>query len=330
MDKFWKNFDIRFTKKETAALWMLFFTIMLSVQFFDGLLKTQIAEKAVTEKQMLFDASNPFRSLSLLAHSVFVYDLKKNQILFQKNSERSVPIASITKLMTTAVALDILDENEIITVSKEAISQNGSSSIRLGERWKLGDLIKVMLIESSNDGAYAIAEAAGMNIPGEDAPVSKFVAKMNEKAIKIGMSKSFFYNPSGLDENKEKAGAYASAQDVAKLISYVADNYAKYSEATEAPTYEIESESHIKHIVKNTNKSIMHLPGLLTSKTGYTRQAGGNLAIIAEPEEGERFAVVVLGSTVSGRFDDTVSLVDGALRYHELLARFNIEDRKEL
>ncbi len=324
------KFKIMLSKKEIRSLWMLFFMLLLGYIFYGGQLKDKENENAMVKKQMEFDASNPFYSLSLEAQSVFVYDILNNQVLYKKNSTHAMPIASITKLMTTAIALSNKNPDDEITISKEAVAQNGFSTIKLGERWKLGDLIKLMLIESSNDAAYAIAQNVGEKLPGDGDSVNKFVSLMNDKAKEIGMINTKFNNPSGLDETENTAGAYASAEDVEKLISYVSDTYPDYSNVTEDKTFEIESLSKIKHTVHNTNTSISSLPGLLSSKTGYTKQAGGNLAIITAPKENEKLAVIVLGSSMNGRFDDTISLVDSALRYKDLVARFSSDNNSNL
>jgi len=319
---------IKFNKNEIKSIWLLFFTIILGVGFFNGLIKDREVERqrveAIIEKQRQFESLNPFNELTVLANSVYVYDFKNQKVIYQKNSSTPQPIASIVKLITAIVALEQSDPDSILTVSKKAISQTGSSSIRLGEKWKLGDLTKVMLIESSNDAAYAIAEHVGEKLEGEENSILKFVSAMNKKASEINMTNSTFYNPSGLDESEDNAGAYSSAEDVSKMITYLSDNFPEYSESTEVESLEIISESKIAHKIINTNKSISSLPGLKSSKTGYTQKAGGNLAIITEPQNGERLSIVILGSTLNGRFNDIVTIFEKASSYKKLALEYNI------
>lgn len=259
---------------------------------------------------------DPFENISIAGQSAIVLDVKTGKVLYEKNSDVVRPLASITKIMTAVTALDLLPNYTVITINKEFLKEEGDSGFYRDEKWKLRDLLDYSLVTSSNDGAAAIASAAGavesgttdINIGREE-----FITKMNAKAQSIGIPNARFLNETGLDLPDGQSGGYASARDVAKLFSYALSKRPEIFEATRYKNTSVTSLDKIAHKATNTNESIDDLPGVIGSKTGYTALAGGNLAIIFDPGLARPVVIVVLDSTTEGRFSDVTLLAQKTL-----------------
>ena len=173
---------------------------------------------------------NPFDLIELTAKAAIVYDSTTKSILFEKNATTSLPLASITKVMTSAVALSLVPETTIITVEVEAVMQEGDSHLQVGEKWLLRDLVTFMLLESSNDAAYAISSSVGAIAMGtEDQSKGRefFLGEMNRTANKIGLFQTSFRSESGLDIGTTEAGAVSSAENTAKMFAYAIERFPK-------------------------------------------------------------------------------------------------------
>lgn len=251
--------------------------------------------------------------VNLNAGSAYVLDLATNTVLFEKNADKPRPLASLVKMMTALVAIELAPKNTRVTVTAEALSQDGSNGLFLNEVWNIRDLTYFSLIESSNDAAFAVASKAGALNLGTDnlsAGEKYFIEKMNERAAEIGLEDTRFKSVTGLDLNDEtEASAFGSARDIAKLFAYILKNYPDLIEVTEYQGKVFISESNNTHRAVNTNTLIGEIPGLMGSKTGYTNISGGNLAIVFDAGVNRPIIAVVLGSTHDGRFSDIQTLV---------------------
>lgn len=268
------------------------------------------AERARAKQQEVFS------SVDLIGKAAFVYDINTDTVLFEKNGDTALPLASITKVMTAITAQDILPRSSTITIDALALATEGDSGLSLGEVWSFEELADLMLIVSSNDASTAIANAAG-NILSEKQGLGLahgeagylFIDKMNKKAEKIGMEKASFANATGLDlENETKPSAVASPRDVAKLLTYALLEYPDILNHSRFGSYSVVALNGRNFQVENTNNIADSIPGLLASKTGYTLQAGGNLAVVVDIGFMRPVVLVVLGSTYDGRFDDIETL----------------------
>jgi D-alanyl-D-alanine carboxypeptidase len=248
-------------------------------------------------------------SLALEARAAYAKDLISGRVLYQKNSDTQLPLASLTKLATIAAASDILSPDDTVTITAEDLSPEGDSGLAVGERWREEDLADYTLMVSANDGAHALAMAAAEK-EGTDA--EGFIREMNAKVKSLGMDESFFSTDTGLDISSTTASAYGSARDVATLISFLVENSPRVLEGTHAEMGFFRSLSGITHPASNTSGVIGSLEGGIASKTGYTDLAGGNLAIVFEPMPGRPVAAVVLGSSRDGRDTDMKILAAGA------------------
>jgi D-alanyl-D-alanine carboxypeptidase len=211
--------------------------------------------------------------------------------------------------MTVMLAKEILQDEDVVTIPAAALDQVGESGILAGETFTFETLAAYTLLTSSNDGAYALAAAAGTELDSDE-PANAFVQAMNIRSQELELSQTYFRNPTGLDLTETEAGAYGSARDVAFLLSYIINNYADLLEATTDRETAVFNLVGSYHSAENTNPVVNQIAGLLASKTGYTTLAGGNLAVAFEAGINRPVVVVVLKSSYQGRFSDVLALVD--------------------
>ncbi len=242
---------------------------------------------------------------SVTAEAAFVADISTGNILYQKNAEAQLPLASLTKLMTVVTALEALGPDHEVHITEAALSPEGDSGLTRGERWSAQDLAHFSLIESSNDGAHAlglaVVDALGLETGG-------FIDTMNRRARLLGLAQTFFLDDTGLDISLTTAGAYGSARDAATLLAHIAILSPESVERSVMPTWSFVSKSGTVHQAENTTLLASLYPSAIGSKTGYTDLAGGNLAFMFEAIPGHPVVIAVLGSTREGREVDTVRL----------------------
>ncbi len=269
-----------------------------------------------TLEEIRASESDPFANITLEASAAYVFDLATGKTLFSKNENEKLPLASITKIMTTLVAREHISPNVVVTLTKSDLSAEGDTGLLSGERFTISDLLDVMLIVSSNDAASAVAAFVGSNRQASDIVLSRarFVHMMNEKTLALGFNTMEFFNESGLDVNETQSGGYGSAREVALLFAELWKKYPTAVEITTRKDARIYSQDKIAHILENTNEATSQFPGLVGSKTGYTMLAGGNLAIIFDRGIGSPVVLVVLGSTHKGRFEDMKRLVQATIK----------------
>lgn len=261
---------------------------------------------------------NPYEKTVISAKSVFVYDMKSRKAFFEKDADAPRPLASLTKLMTAATALSLIPETTFITISDDALNEEGDTGLRSREEWLLRDLLKVMLIESSNDAAYAVSSSVGAiakEINDKKTGRDFFIKQMNTQARALKLSRTSFLNETGLDVNDKIAGAVGSAKEAALLLAAVLAKSPLIFSATKWGELTFENSKGNSHTAKNTNKDTDKFPLLLASKTGYTDLAGGNLLIAFDAGFNHPIIISVLGSTLEGRFTDAEKLLWATLEY---------------
>jgi D-alanyl-D-alanine carboxypeptidase (penicillin-binding protein 5/6) len=266
------------------------------------------------------EVPNPYDALSLQAKAVIVYDVNEGITLFGRNEKKVLPLASLTKLMTGLVAVESLSLKNNIAISSSALETEGDSGLLVNESWKVSDLLSFTMITSSNDGADALATAAGSlwestpEVAENYASVQTFVERMNIRAQEMGLQDTRFMNATGLDE--PGGGGAGTATDVSKLLTYIWENEPSVILYTNEYQKTFISEDGFLHPAENTNEIVYEIPGLLGGKTGFTDLAGGNLAVIYDAGLDHPIVIVVLGSTLDGRFSDVKKLVDATYEYH--------------
>ncbi len=272
------------------------------------------------------DLTNYFEGLDISAHSAAVWDTKNQKFIYKKNEKDILPLASLTKLMTAMAAVEILPQESTIRIAQEYLVEENGAGLLANEKWKASDLVAFTLLTSSNVGSRALATVAGAFLPKDTAlsvlgsnanPRELFIAELNRRAGNLGLRSMTFYNDSGLDLNEGHAGAYGSAEDVVKLSNYILENHPELLEPTRHAQINFVSTTKFKHDAKNTNKNVESIPGVVSSKTGYTDLAQGNLMVTFSPALDGPYIAVVMGSTVDGRFTDIEKLVSATLKTKE-------------
>ncbi len=250
-----------------------------------------------------------FPPVLVKASSAIVFDLETEKILFSKNPNEQLPLASVTKLMTALVTINNLKETDSITISNQDLAGGSNAGLVAGDTWSIKNLLDYTLVTSTNGGAAALARKVALET-NED-----FISLMNKKSEELRLDNTYFINPTGLDIGTEYGGSYGTAKDTATLISYIVKNYPNLLEATTKKTVRVVSNSGKVYSGQNTNDIIGNLPGLLASKTGFTYNAGGNLAIVFDAGLRQPVAIVVLDSTKETRFLDVQKLTEATIEF---------------
>ncbi|KKS77297.1 MAG: D-alanyl-D-alanine carboxypeptidase, penicillin binding protein 7 [Parcubacteria group bacterium GW2011_GWC1_43_11b] len=201
--------------------------------------------------------------MPMSAESYLVADVDTGEVVIEKNKDRILPIASISKLMTALVSLETLNQAEKTIVQPKAYkTYSKTGRLYLNEKILIGDLLYPLLLESSNMSAEALAQHHNRD---------SFIATMNEKAKSIGMKNTIYDDPSGLSENN-----VSTAVDLFKQIRYIY-KYKKYIlDITREPKRVVG-----KHEWRNVN-SLYLLDNYLGGKNGYTDEAGRTLVALFE------------------------------------------------
>ena len=239
------------------------------------------------------------------AREFLVVNPASGEVLTQHRAWARVPIASITKLMTVLVALDHAHWNDVVRVRKDAAEVGESTiNLRAGERITVGDLVKGALIQSANDAADALADYVGHG------DTRAFVELMNEKAAELGLERTHFARPDGLDA----PGHYSTALDVTRLAE-AAMRVPRIRQVVRLRTDSIAGGRRLY----TWNDLLGVFRGLYGVKTGHTAAAGW-CEVAAVRRDGVTLYTTVLGSpTRSQRNTDLASLLRwGISRYRSV------------
>lgn len=218
-------------------------------------------------------------------------------IVSQKNADKKHFIASITKTMTCLLALENGNMDDTLFITEDVFITK-DSWVKPGDGYRLGDLVREMMMVSDNDAAYAIAKHIGGD-------TLTFYGMMNQKAQYLGMDSTHFANPNGMPNDDN----YSSASDLVRLSRYcMCDSvYAEIVGTGEADIPLVDG----RHLpCLNTNQLLTTYEGCIGIKTGFTRQAGNCLASAAT-RDGTTLFLVLLGSrSRSSRFKESAILLD--------------------
>jgi len=237
------------------------------------------------------------------AVSAIVMDVDTGKILFKKNIDQRLAMASITKIMTALVVLKYTSNLETeVKISEKAASLNGSQMYLLtGETMTVKNLLKGTLINSANDAAIALAEHTTNDI-------KSFVNAMNQYAGRLGLMNTHFSNVYGADAKNH----YSSAYDLAKLTSHALQNKTFRSIVSVKETTVTDTTGRFTHKLHNTNKLIGKYINVIGVKTGTTEDAGASLVTAATGESEQTIVTVLLNSPQ--RFNEGKLLLDWALK----------------
>jgi D-alanyl-D-alanine carboxypeptidase len=236
------------------------------------------------------------------AISFFLNNEGKERVLFGKEIDKKLPIASLTKLMTANVVLKNYDLSKKIKISKEAVAQEENfGKLEVGKVFPAGYLLYPLLMESSNDAAFALAnDYNGMS-------ERKFIALMNWEGKKLNLNNTFFDNPTGLDP--EESGTelnYSTARDLVKLTKELLKEPLIW-QILSTPKYTLYGPELI-----NTDKLLGEISGIVGGKTGYTEMSGGCILLVTKAPKNSGYLInVILGANgQEDRFGEMKKLVN--------------------
>lgn len=221
----------------------------------------------------------PFQvqAISTSAASAVLMDVDSGRVLYAQNENAEMLVASTTKIMTALVALENGDLNGAVKVTAEAANTEGSSMyLKAGEKLTLETLLYGLMLCSGNDAAVAVAQ-------GVAGSTDKFVKLMNQKAKELGMTRTSFANPNGLDDERH----YSTARDMA-VLACAAMNNATFQRIVSTRTVTVGGRT-----LTNHNKLLSYVDGCIGLKTGYTKAAGRTLVSCVK-RNGQRLVAVTL------------------------------------
>lgn len=222
------------------------------------------------------------------ASAYAVIDFETGEVLSEERLDYKLPIASLTKIMTAVVTLDLAQEDEYFTVSYTAASQIPTKiGVVPGQELNVKELLQALLLTSANDAAQVLQEGVDKKYNEE-----VFIRAMNAKAEFLGLENTYFQNPQGFDEYKH----YSSVRDLAILSHYALTNYPLIREIVKEPYVYLPEESRHKQFdLYNWNGLVGVYPGTTGIKIGNTEAAGKTTVVVSE-RNGKKLIAVVLGA----------------------------------
>lgn len=222
------------------------------------------------------------------ASSYIVIDEDTGEILADKDSQKSLPVASLTKVMTAVVALDLANKDDVFEVSQNAANKIPTKiGVIPGQKMTLEELLDAMLLTSANDATQVVMEGVNNKYQSD-----VFIDAMNEKAGFLGLKNTHFENPQGLDSREN----YSSSYDLALLSHYALTNYSIITQIVQKD-YEFlpENNNHKQFDLYNWNGLIGVYPGVKGLKIGNTEKAGYT-TIVSAQRDGKNILTVLLGA----------------------------------
>ena len=278
--------------KKLLILFLIFFSLVLTTH----------AEDTTQSESVNSKSTNI--SLAENAKSAIMLEASTGKIIFEKNANEKLPMASMTKMMTLSIIMENIENGNIkwsdsVITSEHAASMGGSQIfLEVGEEMTVEELVKGICIASGNDAAVAMAEKIG----GTE---EEFVKLMNKKAKELQLKNTNFTNACGLDSDNH----YSSAHDMA-IIGKELVKYDKILEYT--GTYEdyLRKNTDKSFWLVNTNKLVRYYKGVDGLKTGYTEKAGFCITTTAKKDNMRLITVVMGEPSTKIRNAETTSMLD--------------------
>jgi len=291
-------------KKITAV------AIVLTLLFSPGSTLALAAPEAPPEKEATEDKSAK-PALETTAESAVIMEAHTGQVLFAKEPDKELPMASVTKIMTLLLAVEAVEKGKFKLTDRVVASENawemGGSQIYLepGEEMSLEEILLAVAVGSANDASVALAE----HIAGTE---EVFVQAMNQRVKELGLKHTHFANCTGLPAS----GHYTSAYDMAVILKECL-KYPLFKKLSSVYEYDLRGG---KFKLWNTNKLLKWYPVVDVGKTGWTNEAKYCLASSGE-KDGLRLIVVVLGTPEpKSHFRESIKLYKyGFVRYKALI-----------
>ena len=310
-------FELKILKqlKFKRKLFVLFFVFVLlviaSISSFVYADEIDDDEEYIWSSEDLEEIKNS-NKININSRNAVVYDRTSKEILFGKNEEQKVKMASTTKIMTAIILLEnVKDLNKEVEVCKKASSIGGSRlGLKEGDKITYNDLLYGLMMRSGNDTAVEIA----ISIAGS---IEEFSNLMNNKAEELGLENTHFVTPHGLDNDNH----YTTAIDLARVTDY-ALNIDKFKEVVGTKTYTVRINGNPK-VITNTNELLGTLNGVYGVKTGFTNGALRCLVTSAKRNDFDIICVVLGADTKKIRTKDSIKLIEYTYKNYE---RINLEE----
>ena len=236
------------------------------------------------------------------SRSCIIYDRNSHMVLYSKNENKTVKMASTTKIMTSLIIIENCDLSETVEVSKKSASTGGSRlGLKTGDKITIKDLLYGLMLCSGNDAAIALAEYAGEDVTG-------FVRLMNDKANQLGLKNTHYESPHGLDSDNH----YTTAYELAVLTDYALKNKT-FLQIVGTKNYTITINGYSKNI-SNTNELLGNLTGVYGVKTGFTNGANRCLVTACKRNNMDIICVVLGADTKRFRTQDSIKLIEYAFK----------------
>ena len=259
------------------------------------LITTSAAEEASLSVARLQDTLPP---PSLGAHAFISALIRTDgqvEVLTEKNAHQRWPIASITKLFTASIALEKYKLSEAVVLEEEDLPETFDSGLfRVGESFRVDDILKALLLQSSNNAAVTLSRF--------DNNQAQFMAEMNSLAQRLELRDTRFFNPNGLDPAGGETGTnYSSVHDLTLFAKWLIRNQPEILALTKTPNATIrQANGDFHHEAHSTNEILITEPwssDILGGKTGFTELAGKNLLLVLRAPDNQGYLVnIVLGS----------------------------------
>lgn len=233
---------------------------------------------------------------------VTLYNMNEDTLLYSKNDTKKTSIASLTKMMTTLVAIEEIDNlDKIVTIKErdfEGTVGYSKAGFKVGDKVTYRDLLYGIILPSGADAVNAVVN----NTLGYD----KFIKKMNETAKKIGMNDTSYANPVGKDDENN----YSTSNDLAKLLKYALKNET-FKTIFTTKNYKTSNGLNLESTV-NRYENILNTNEIKGAKSGFTKDAGRCLASITTLNNVDYLLVVINSNTISpyNAVKDTITIYD--------------------
>jgi D-alanyl-D-alanine carboxypeptidase (penicillin-binding protein 5/6) len=234
--------------------------------------------------------------LDIFAPSAILTEVRRGQVLYEKNADERLHISIANKIMTALLVSEQVKLDAPVIISKESVESDGSMMfLQPGEKYRVEDLLYAMMLRSYNDAAKALAEFVGGSI-------DVFVEMMNKKSEDLGLKDTFFINPTGLYAE----GQYTTARDLSALVRYAITN-PSFSKIFSSKTV-VWNGREGKEIIFNQNTLFWEYDGVDGGKTGYNFK-DKHSAVTTASKSAQRLICIILDAPEEKVFEDSKNLL---------------------
>ena len=266
------------------------------------------------KQEVIQTTSNITDNPKLDSRIALVYDRASGRILFDKNGNKTTPMASTTKIMTAIVVVENSNLSDIVTIDSKSAGTGGSRlGLKKNDKITVNDLLYGLMLRSGNDAAVALAIHVGGSVEG-------FAELMNKKARELNLTSTHFMVPHGLDMD----GHYTTAYELAKMADYALKNE-KLKAIVSTKTCTININNNPK-VISNTNELLGSVSGVYGVKTGFTNGAGRCLVTACKRDSLDIITVIIGADTKKIRTSDSMKLIEYSFKNYQII---NIKQKVE-